>query len=158
MFQFVAGGAKSGKSTYVAHQIEEISKQPAASILLIVPEQFTFETEKNLFHSLGSEQFKHVNVTSFTRLATEIFKQYGGVAGQYANDCSKAVLMELALEELQDQLSVYPKSCHNKMFGRMLLDTISEFKNAGVSPRELRGCVPLLPDGFLKEKARVELI
>ena len=152
MFQFVIGGAKSGKSTYAAHRIEEMSKEPESSVLLLVPEQFTFETEKSLFRSLGGEQFKRVNVTSFTRLATEIFKRYGGIAGQYASDCAKVLLMELTLEEMRDQLSVYQKSCHNKTFGSVMLETVSELKNAGVSPQGLNECAILLPEGGLKEK------
>lgn len=152
--QLITGPAKSGKSTWITGKIDALSRRPDSRIILIVPEQFTFETEKNLFRSLGGEQFKHVNVTSFTRLATEVFRLYGGVAGQYANDCAKCVIMDMALEELRDSLEVYAKSARNRGFAQTMLEAVSELKNADVAAKDFLERSERLPDGPLKEKAR----
>lgn len=154
MLRFLLGGANTGKTTELFRRIAAASEQPDARILLIVPEQFTFETEQTLFRALGGERFRHVNVTSFTRLATEIFKTYGGLAGTYAGECAKLVLMDRAVAQLADRLEVYQRSAKRKNFAVTMLDTVTELKNAGVQPADLAECADRLPEGFLRQKAQ----
>lgn len=152
MLHYVLGPAKSGKSRWVNQQLHRLSQDPNRKLLLLVPEQFTFETEKELFRSLGSEQFKRVNVTSFTHLAQEAFRQYGGIAGQYADDAAKTVLMELALDEVKDMLDVYAASAKGKNFGADMLRMASELKNANITPEQLTDAAGQLGEGYLKQK------
>ena len=153
MLQFILGGARTGKTSYIRERIGELSRIPENRIFLLVPEQFTFETEKKLYRELGGERFKQVNVTSFTRIASEVFQRYGGVAGEYADECAKNVLMDAALEEIRDTLTVYAKSARGKNFPSVMLDVVTELKNAGVDPDVFLERSKRLPDGFLKEKA-----
>lgn len=153
MLQMILGPARSGKTSWVRQKIALLTENPNNRIFLLVPEQFTFETEKSLYQELGGERFKAVNVTSFTRLATEVFRRYGGIAGRYADDCAKSVLMDVALDEIRDRLEVYEKSARAKGFPAAMLDTVAELKNAGVDPVTLADRASALPDGLLKRKA-----
>ena len=51
MLQFVLGPSKSGKTTYIDNEIMRLSEEKQR-IFLIVPEQYTFETEKRLYRKL----------------------------------------------------------------------------------------------------------
>ena len=46
--QFILGAAGSGKSTYLYQKIcDEAKKNPKKRFFVLVPEQFTLETQKN---------------------------------------------------------------------------------------------------------------
>lgn len=152
MLHFILGPARSGKTSRILEEIEWRTALPEERILLIVPEQFTFETEKKLFRRLGGEAFRRVTVTSFTRFAENLFKEFGGIAGSYAEDPAKAILMSLALEELGDRLELYSRSARYPNFVNSMLQTVAEFKNAGVSPEELNQVLPRMEEGGFREK------
>jgi len=154
MLHYILGAARTGKTTLVREKIAELSQMPGSRIFLLVPEQFTFETEKRLYEELGGERMRRVDVTSFTRLSAEAFRRYGGIAGRYANDCAKSVLMDNALEELRDMLEVYRRSSKARGFSGVMLSTVAEFKNAGVDSDTLLARAALLPPGFFREKLR----
>lgn len=152
MLQFILGASGTGKTTLVHEKIQKISEDENSKIMLIVPEQFTYETEKSLLKQLGGDQFMRVNVTSFTRFASEVFKQFGGIAGEYASDPAKAILMDMAVNELKDELNIYQKASNSKTFSSTMLDTVTELKNAGVTPDILRKAIHQLDEGYLADK------
>ena len=63
MLQFIYGAAGSGKSNWVMNSIAEAVKTKE-KIMLLVPEQFSFESERNLLSLLGEHGFSHVEVYS----------------------------------------------------------------------------------------------
>ena len=153
MLQFVLGRAGSGKTTMLREKIK-IDAQQGKQVWLIVPEQFTFETERNYYENLGAGVFKNVQVTSFTRLAHQVFKEFGGTAGDYADDSRKLVLMNMALFEIASELTVYDKMYQSGNFAEEMVSLVEELKNADLSYLEFETQVENLPQGRLKEKAR----
>ena len=77
MIHFILGGSGSGKSTCLREKIKETAEK-GKQIYLFVPEQFTLETERNYYRLLSPEIFQKVTITSFTRLAYQVFKTFGG--------------------------------------------------------------------------------
>lgn len=121
------------------------------SSYLIVPEQFSFESEKLLDEFLGPEKAQNVEVLSFSRLCNSIFRTFGGLAGEYTDDTAKLLLMGAALSACGDELRYYKKNIHGAHFIQKLVAADTELKNAGVSPAEL---LPLAEKGgTLGEKA-----
>ena len=59
MLQFVLGPSKSGKTTYIDNEIMRLSEEKQR-IFLIVPEQYTFETEKRLYRKLSGKRLSQV--------------------------------------------------------------------------------------------------
>ena len=80
---------------------EDIAKENSA--FLIVPEQFSFESEKLLDEFLGTQKSRDVEVLSFSRLCNSIFRKFGGVAGEYCDDTAKLLLMGAALSACEDE-------------------------------------------------------
>lgn len=136
MLQFILGTAGTGKTTLLFEKIIETIRGGQKAILL-VPEQFSFESEKRLYRALGPVDSLQVEVLSFTRLCDNIFREYGGLAGTPVTAAGKYLLMSVAVKEMQDQLLVYQKSAQNLSFLDSLLSACSEFKSAGVTPEQL---------------------
>ena len=128
---------------------EDIAKENSA--FLIVPEQFSFESEKLLDEFLGKEKAQNVEVLSFSRLCNSIFRKFGGIAGEYTDDTSKLLLMGAALSSVEDELRYYKKNVHGAPFIQKLVAADTELKNAGISPGELFSLAE--KGGTLGEKA-----
>lgn len=137
LFTPILGRAGSGKTTAVLEQIAQVARRGEKAMLL-VPEQFSFEMEKAIFGMLEPAAADRVEVYSFTRLCHRLFLEYGGLAGENLSDAARVVLMSLALEQAQDRLELYRKPARSASFVGSMLQMVSEFQNAGVTPDSLR--------------------
>ncbi len=134
MLRLVLGRSGSGKTHRIRALISQAAQQGYEKIYLLVPEQFSFESERALYNELGAEKSLTVEVLSFTRLANLVFRAYGGLSKHYVDDCARRMLMSIALGELQDSLTVYKRHHAAPAFVKNVLSVITEFKNAAVSP------------------------
>lgn len=146
MLRFIIGTNEEARRKLL---YEHIAAEKSA--YLIVPEQFSFESEKLLDEFLGTEKARDVEVLGFSRLCNSIFRTFGGIAGEYTDDATKLLLMGAALSSCEDQLRYYKKNIHGAPFIEKLLAADTEFKNAGVSPEELS--LAAAEGGTLGEKA-----
>ena len=112
MLKFIFGLPSSGKTTTVLNLIKQkvdLEKQ----VVLIVPEQFSFQTERSILHILGDDNANKVQVLSFTRLYDEISKNVGGICGKLLCDSDKIILMNRVLSSLENELLVWGKYAHS---------------------------------------------
>ena len=76
--QFIFGNSGSGKTTYLyKHIVEEASKNPFVNYLVIVPEQFTMQTQRQLVDLAPNHAIMNIDVLSFKRMAYRIFDELG---------------------------------------------------------------------------------
>ena len=94
MLQFVLGRALSGKSYEICRRIAECVKTGGEPVL-IIPEQFSFESEKRILSLLGDGNAQKVKVLSFSRLCDEVEDFSGGGSYGELNDCDKIILMNI---------------------------------------------------------------
>lgn len=106
-------------------------------MILLVPEQFSFASERAIVHLLGSSGAGKIEILSFTRLADSVFREYGGLAGTRLDDAGRAVLMSLALEKVKDNLQLYRRRVEKTEMVAALLQTVDELKLSCVSPDAL---------------------
>lgn len=158
MLSFILGGAGTGKSTSCIQKIKECLDAGEQRIYLIVPEQFSFESDRAVYEQLGISAYNSVKVISFTRIAEEIFSTYGGVAGEYADDATKLVLMHLAITEIKDMLSLYAKQAHSTSFATSMVQTIGELKTAGLSPAAFEEKLVQMDGSLLEKSTDISLI
>jgi len=137
MLQLVLGRSGYGKTHWIRERIKEVTAGGRRAILL-VPEQFSFESERALYYELGAKTSMQVEVLSFTRLAHAVFRAYGGTAARYAGEGGKNILLTLAIGEVADGLKVYRRNASSLGFVRKMADAVSEFKRYGVTPALLR--------------------
>ena len=137
MLQFILGKPSSGKTYTVLEKIKYLS-QNGKKCVLIVPEQFTFESERSVLETLGDKAVLNTEVLSFTRLCDEVGRNTGGIAGRVLNDYDKAVFMKRALALAEDGLKIWQRYTNSLSFSKTMLDTAGEFKINAVSPMQLR--------------------
>lgn len=149
MLCFITGTNEQARRSTLYSAIKDWGK----GAFLIVPEQFSFESEKLLGETLGAESAQKVEVLSFSRLCNSVFRRFGGVAGEYSDDTTKLLLMGAALHECADSLKYYKKNVQNAAFIEKLVQTDSEIKNAGLDFADLLRLSEEAEGGVLSDKA-----
>ena len=81
MLHIIAGGSGTGKSTLLMQKIRQLLPQEPDCIIL-VPEQFSYEFDKKLYHFLGATAFNQLETHSFTSISRMLFQKYGKQAAQ----------------------------------------------------------------------------
>ena len=145
------GPAGSGKTTYIVDKIRELCLQ-GEQVLLLVPEQFSFEMERRILFEVGAQAVTQVEVKSFSHYCRKIFMEYGGGAGQRISEAAKYMLMHVTLNEIRDKLKQYGRASTRSGFVPSALKLIDQFKNAGISPSDLQNFSALCGDERLQEK------
>ncbi len=153
MLNFIIGAKGSGK-TARAHQILGEAVRRGEKAMLIVPKQFTFQSDKRILELLGPRLACEVEVLSFSRLATVVLQTFGGIARPVAKQGARNILMSLAVEAVSDKLVVFARHKNEIALVTRMLDTLDEMKKEGISLDEFEKSTSQLEDKLLKEKAR----
>ncbi len=152
MLYLIEGRSGSGKTQWIHEKLMEKVQRGDTKNLILVPEQYTFETERTLLRRLGEQAFSKIQVTSFTRLSELVFRQTGGLAGRRLNDGGRAILMSLALDEVKDHLSLYRRQSGSVEMVRLMLEAEKELKTCSLSPAGLSEAAHSLEEGNLQKK------
>ena len=137
MHRLVLGRMGSGKTTIIYNRIKERIEQDMDAVL-IVPEQYSFNTEKTMLELLGAKGADKVEVLSFSFLAQKLLKKYGVNSMTEIDDSTRALMMSLALESVSDELNVYGRHRYSASVIMEMLKIIKEFRQCSVSPDMLR--------------------
>lgn len=137
MLNIITGRTGSGKTRLVRSMAAELSKNESGKVIIIVPEQFTFETEREMLSVLGNGKINNVEILSFSRLAEKLLKQYGKLDRRVADDGERAVLISLAAEALGDKLTVFSQSRKSPSMTAQLLEFYREMKKCRISCGDL---------------------
>ena len=97
MLRFILGKSGSGKSTETLKIAGELADSNLP-VMLIVPDQSTFECEKTLLDVFGAKKAEKVLVFGFSRLCKYVFELTGNSADNVIDEGTRAVVMSLALE------------------------------------------------------------
>ncbi len=137
--RFIYGRAGSGKSYYCLHDIQtKLSTNHDSPLILLVPEQFTLQAERNLVNTIQtSERLYRAEVLSFRRLAYRVFNEVGGITRQHIHPAGRCMLLYRIMNELKDDLKVFNKAANQQGFVNTLSTSISEFKRYQITPDSL---------------------
>lgn len=136
MLQLILGRKKSGKTQYCQDLSRKLVND-GREVILLVPEQFSFESQRNLLNSLGSKVFNKINILSFTGLCEEIQSKFGGFSGINVDEGTRFVLIGQALNSVKDNLKIYGKYYNSSAFIKEVMSIITELKQTGISPDDL---------------------
>lgn len=154
MLHFILGRSGSGKTTRIRSQLKELAEAGKDNLVLIVPEQASFENERAMLHLLGAKNARRVFVTSFSRLADTVLHRFGGFAGKRLDDGGRSIFMSLALEQVRDRLQMFRKNAESTELVGLMLQISAEFKMCGVSSEDLLKAADGLAGGTLSLKMR----
>lgn len=137
MLHLILGRSGAGKTEYVRTVLGECVKEGTGPVFLIVPEQYSFDSERSVLEQFGGAEAQKIEVLSFSRLADRVFRETGGMAGTPADDGTKIILMLRALSQVQDELQYYAHHIANISLARSLLKAVRELRQAKISPEML---------------------
>lgn len=149
--QFVFGNSGSGKSHYLYHHIvEESVRHPDKNYLVLVPEQFTMQTQKDLCLAHPRGGIMNIDVLSFGRLAHRIFEELGEDGRQVLDDEGKNLVLRKIAGNYEDELTVLRGSLKKQGYISEVKSVISEFTQYGVDFERLDEFMDSLnPDSYL---------
>lgn len=105
--QLILGNAGAGKSHYIFEKIiQESMEHPTKQYLIIVPEQFTMQTQKDLVMMHPRHGIMNIDVLSFERLAHRVFSEVGGEHRKILEDTGKSLVLRKLAEEKKDELTL----------------------------------------------------
>ena len=142
MLYFYTGGAGGGKSYALIQKIKELSESNT-EMCVIVPEQYSYESEKILYKSLGISKFNSIDKFSFKTLSQDIIKKYGDsrIKKEYANDNKKTIMVNLAMNQvyagMPENAGFYKKQYKKNGFAEIVSDFITEIKQTGMTSEML---------------------
>ena len=112
--KFILGRSGSGKSTYILEEIKRKAQEnETAPIIMLVPEQYTFEMEKRmstLFSGKEKDKFLRARVLSFKTISSIVFSQVGGLTNVTINNSGKAMITSSAIEIVSKDLNIFSKA------------------------------------------------
>lgn len=136
--RFVTGASGSGKSTYVYKDIIGRSqKEPAGRFLIIVPDQFTMQTQLDLVTMHDKKGIMNIDVLSFGRLTHRIFEEQGGMELPMLDDTGKSLIIRRVAAGMQEKLPVLGGNLSRTGYIHEVKSAISEFMQYGVGLQEL---------------------
>lgn len=155
--RMIVGRAGTGKTRLcmeeIASRLREGEKNP---LILLVPEQATFYTEKALLECCKTGGIMNAQVFSFQRLAWRVLQDTGGGIYPFINDTGKALVLRNILEEHGENLRVFARVKDSPGFLENLVRMVGEFKAYGIKPETLTGCARQL-DKPQQEDTRLKL-
>ena len=103
--QFIIGSSGAGKS-YYGYQtiIEESIKHPETLYYVIVPEQFTMQTQKTLVEMHPGRGILNIDILSFERLAYRVFEEVGGSSRKLLEETGKSMVLQKMVQLHQKEL------------------------------------------------------
>ena len=151
MLRLLIGPAGSGKTAAVLAEIRGrvLEKKPGA--LLLVPEQYSHEAERELCARCGDTVSRYAEVLSFTGLSRRVLQRQGGGAQPLLDKGGRLLCMALALSGVGAQLKVYGAARRSAELPSLLLGAVDEFKSAGVTAEALHGAAAAC-EGYLADK------
>ncbi len=152
MLQLILGRSGYGKTHAVHEEIVRRAEAGEEHLVLLVPEQFSFESERALLRRLGVQKARRVQVLSFTRLAETVARECGGLSGKAMDNVTRTLLMSRAIEQVGDRLVLYRRHATRADYVQAVLDTMAECKQYAVPPRRLDEAAASLPFGTLRQK------
>lgn len=134
--RFIIGRAGTGKTHLCMEEIIKQSNTGEKRQVLIVPEQFTSQAERDLIEKTGQNAILTAEVLSFGRLAHRVFSKKGIGSRVPLGDIGKSMALRKILLEEKEQISYFQSVMDKPGFVDQLGLTISEFFQYRISPEQ----------------------
>ena len=133
MLQIFYGRESIEKEKFI---YEDIRKNPGRTIV-IVPDQYTLEAEKQAFLFLHAESMMDVEIIGMSRLGSRLLSQQGGGSKTFIDKYGRHMLLTQIAGKCEDKLQVFKGSLRKPAFIEMTNNFISEMKQYNVNPQDL---------------------
>ena len=136
--QFYFGASGAGKSKKLHKDMIEASlKHPQTNYLLVVPDQFTMQTQMDLVVEHPNHAIMNIDVLSFGRLTHRILEEVGAVQVPVLDDTGKSLVLRKVAQKERERLTVMGSHLHKIGYIHEVKSAISEFMQYGIGLKEL---------------------
>uniref|UniRef100_UPI0040571354 PD-(D/E)XK nuclease family protein n=1 Tax=Agathobacter sp. TaxID=2021311 RepID=UPI0040571354 len=140
--QFILGNSGSGKTEYIYRQTaKEAAKNPRKNYLVIVPEQFTMQTQRKLVDVSLNKAIMNIDVLSFKRLAYRVFDELGICDLEILEETGKNLVLRKVAQEQEENLGVFRSNMKHMGYISEIKSLISELMQYNITPEMLAECV-----------------
>ena len=144
--QFIIGSSGAGKS-YFAYErvIRESMEHPERNYYIIVPEQFTMQTQKTLVEMHPGKGILNIDILSFERLAYRVFEETGGDNRKVLEDTGKSMVLQKMVQQHRKELAYLGSQMNKPGYLDEVKSLVSEFMQYDIREENL---------AEMKEKAK----
>lgn len=136
--RFYFGPSGSGKSHRIYEEImQRAAQEPGRNFLIIVPDQFTMQTQKDLVMHSDRGGILNIDVLSFGRLSHRILEEVGTKEMPVLDDTGKSLVLQKIAADLKEQLPAMGSLLHKQGYIHEVKSAISEFMQYGISTQDM---------------------
>ncbi len=137
--RLIYGRAGSGKTRFCLEEIKNRIQEGADhQLVYLVPEQFSFQAERDLVAMLDTGGILKTEVLSFRRMAFRVFNRLGGITYPHIHPAGKCMLIYRILDKMRDNFRIFARAYEREGFANTISTLITEFKRYNVTPEHLK--------------------
>ena len=143
--KFVFGSSGSGKSHYLYRCVlDESVRHPERNYIVLVPEQFTMQTQKDLVTMHERRGIMNIDVLSFKRLAYRVFEETGKGSLPVLDDEGKNLILRKIAGDYENRLHVLRGNVRKLGYISEVKSVISEFAQYDIGEDEIERVMELV--------------
>ncbi|MCD8082264.1 MAG: helicase-exonuclease AddAB subunit AddB [Clostridiales bacterium] len=136
--EFLVGGSGAGKTTLLYDEVIRGSMEdPAQQYFIIVPEQFSLQTQKDIVTRHPNHATMNIDIVSFRRLAYRVFAELAIRNPPVLDDMGKSMVLRRAAGIVRRKLSLFSGHLGQAGFVSQMKSMLSECRQYGVTPEIL---------------------
>ena len=140
--RFVFGPSGAGKSRHLYEEIlRRAGEDKNKNFLLLVPDQFTMQTQKDLVLLSDRGGIMNIDVLSFGRLNHRIMEEVGKDDTPVLDDTGKSLVLQNIAADLKEELPVLGSFLGRQGYIHEVKSAISEFMQYGISVEDVSGLI-----------------
>ena len=125
--------------------------------LLVVPDQFTLEAERELIAHSGAKALMDVEVLSLSRLGYRLLEELGGSKRTFIDKYGRHMILSSIAAEEREKLQVFKGLEEKNSFIELVNNFISEIKQFNCGADELAEIARSVPDGSYTQRKLEDL-
>ena len=125
--------------------------------LLVVPDQFTLEAERELIAHSGAKALMDVEVLSLSRLGYRLLEELGGSKRTFIDKYGRHMILSSIAAEEREKLQVFKGLEEKNSFIELVNNFISEMKQFNCGADELAEIARSVPDGSYTQRKLEDL-
>ncbi len=145
--QFYFGPSGAGKSRQLYQEITRRAQEdPRQNFLVIVPDQFTMQTQKDLVLLNGRGGILNIDVLSFGRLGHRILEEVGQEETPVLDDTGKSLVLQKVAAGMKEELPALGGFLHRQGYIHEVKSAISEFMQYGIGAQDVQKLIAYAAD------------
>lgn len=136
--KFIFGPSGAGKSRQLYEEvIRRAGENTKQNFLIIVPDQFTMQTQKDLVLLNEKGGIMNIDVLSFGRLNHRIMEEVGREEIPVLDDTGKSLVLQKVASGMKEELPVLGSFLHKQGYIHEVKSAISEFMQYGIGTEDV---------------------